>query len=434
MDNFFDNVPPQDAVAQDVARYERVDCRLMKTAAAWVSKVDQAHMDEELKKGKLGFSWYDRDNKVTIPLPAFMFVVLESYSGIDGDNGEDGGNKVRYWSSRVKDTRTEELAVWASNHKGPVLKGIYKDFKEKMKATQVGAKFRQFLVCYDINNNRIIEIPVGAYLQTAIQQAMADAYARGGTSKSASSISLWGIADTDHLWTFKVNGYAPVDKEGKPYSGAGDAFYVPVMHATTLSPSLPAHKEAFTKSVQAQAQVRDNYAIQVEKRKRFAQEATTPANEYDVAEAAHYAAPAPPPDPIFDTPAPVKVQGPHPDDVIPDKAWLALKGQIENQLAVTTTPEALAASLGKLNAHFTTGPGKVHRHRLDDVKFMFDERLRELQGSSDMQFQFAEGANPAIITGIVPEVTRKRKEAVAAVGTFMGEDGTIQKEGDILPF
>ena len=436
MEDFFSNTPPADAVSQDIERYERVDCKLMKTGEAWVKKVDQAHMDEEQKKGKLGFSWYDREYKVTMPLSEFMFVVLESYSGIDGDNGDAGGNKVRYWSSRVKDTSTEELAVWASNHKGPVLKGIYKDFKEQMKARLVGARFRQFLICYDLNNSRVVEIPLGMYVQAAIQQAMADSYARGGVSKSPSSISLWSIADTDHLWTFKVGGYSPVDKEGKPYAGAGDAFYVPVMHATTLSPSLPAHKNAFTKSVQAQAQVRDNYARQVEKRKKFAE--SDPGKEYLAAEAAHYATlqpPLPPHDPIFDTPVPVRTVGPHPDDVLPDKVWIGMKAQIERQLDTTTTPEALAASLGKLHVHFTSGPGQVHRNRLDDVKHMFNERLRELQGSDDLQFQFAEGANPAIITGVVPDVnTRKRKEATQLVSTFLGADGTIQATGSDLPF
>ena len=31
MEDFFSNTPPADAVSQDIERYERVDCKLMKT-------------------------------------------------------------------------------------------------------------------------------------------------------------------------------------------------------------------------------------------------------------------------------------------------------------------------------------------------------------------------------------------------------------------
>lgn len=245
--------PPPDALSVNAERPLSINYKSNKTPQAYANKATQEAIPAFVANGALGFSYYDKEGATRHPLQDFTFVLLEVYAGIAG---YDDKNKISYWSSRAKDTRKDPITVWASTNKAnPILSGLYEKggFIGKYQLP-AGAGYRKFVQAYCIELDRLVEIELTASSERGMQKAVALSMRSDNWKK----VYVQGLPDNDHLWGFKLTGYARETKEGDEYQGHGELYFSPVFHAGILSPVN--QKEMHAKCSAMQDQVRSNYA------------------------------------------------------------------------------------------------------------------------------------------------------------------------------
>ncbi len=225
MSNPFD-APPEGAIPTQSERALSVRYKANKTPKQYANMATDQTLQEAVLKSALGFGYYDKDEKQNVPMPEMAFVVLEIYAGVSGYDGES----VSFWSNRAKDTRTEPLTVWASNHQGPILKGLYSEIKPQLPA---GAKYAKFVKAYSMTLDRVIEIELTGAAERGMQKAIAAHDAKGGKWEK---VFILGLAQNDHLWGFALQGYNRTTKDGYEYKGEGDLFFEPKFYAGIVNP------------------------------------------------------------------------------------------------------------------------------------------------------------------------------------------------------
>ncbi len=230
MNDIFD-VPPAGALQTAHERALSVDYKANKTPEAYAHLAQGDALKEFVKNGALGFSYFDKENNKRIPLPEMTIIILEVYAGVSGYDGE---NRISYWSSRVKDTRYENLAVFASNHNGPIFSGLYKAFKEQLPKA---ASYTKFVLAYCVQLARVIELKLTASSERGMQKAIAAAEASTGRKSNWEKVFIISLPDNDHLWGLHLTGYARETKEGEDYAGTGELYISPVFHAGILNPT-----------------------------------------------------------------------------------------------------------------------------------------------------------------------------------------------------
>lgn len=192
---------------------QKIDYKSGKVAQAFALKA----MPEDVKAG---FSYYDRDAKTTVPMPAFRAIVVASLSGVSGTT-KMGDQYVNYWSNLVKDTRTDVLEVKMQGADKPQYTGIYKDIKPEFPQ---GVSYTQVLICYVPETQLFMSINLTVGLQEHLKRCIA--VATGTTPKK---VNLFGLCDlTSQYWGFKfTGGFSKVDKEGNPYTNTGEMYFMP---------------------------------------------------------------------------------------------------------------------------------------------------------------------------------------------------------------
>ena len=231
MNDIFD-APPAGALQTAHERALSIDYKANKTPEAYAHLAQGDALKEFVKNGALGFSYFDKENNKRIPLPEMTFIILEVYAGV---SGYDGDNRISYWSNRAKDTRKEALTVFASNHNGPILSGIYQqDIKGKLPDA---ASYTKFVRAYSTQLDRIIELKLTASSERGMQKAIAAAEASTGRKSNWEQVCRLSLPDNDHLWGFHLTGYARETKSGEDYAGRGELYISPVFHAGILNPT-----------------------------------------------------------------------------------------------------------------------------------------------------------------------------------------------------
>lgn len=236
--NYTFDAPPEGATPTGAPqRALKIEYASGKIPEDFAEQVTEAAYPDRIQRGKLGFSYYNAETKVRVPIIEFTFVVLEVCAGIDGFDKESG---VSYWSNRSKDTRTEPLAVFASNHKGgPIASGMYQKGGivggEKLPA---GAKYTKFVRAYCVQLDRVVEIALTSASERGMQKGIEAADHKAGRTKTKwESVFILSLADNDHLWGFHLTGYRRVNDKGLDYAGKGDLYIEPVFHAGVLNPT-----------------------------------------------------------------------------------------------------------------------------------------------------------------------------------------------------
>jgi hypothetical protein len=200
---------------------KRVDYRSGKVAQAFAAQA----MPENVKAG---FSYYDSEAKSSISLEAFQAIVVASLSGIAGVTKE-GDRYYNYYSNLVKDTRTDVLAVRMQGVDKVIGTGLYSELKETLPS---GVGYTQVLICYVKEYDQIMALNLTVGLQNHLKNAIAVA-----TSTQASKVNLFGLCDLiTQFWGFSFTGkFVKTDKEGKPWSGTGDMYFMPECNAFVVN-------------------------------------------------------------------------------------------------------------------------------------------------------------------------------------------------------
>lgn len=271
MQNDFFDAPPEGATPHGFERALQIQYGSGKVEENFLKYATDEYLQENVEKSKVGFSYYDKELKQRVSMAALSFVALEIYVGLSGFDGED----VNYWSSRSRDTRKEPLTVWASNASAPILSGLYVGKKHKDDVSTVGgkpvppaAKFKPFIKAYCLELDRVIEIEVSAICQTGLKKAIASA---DGKPDNWSKIFLLGLASNDHLWGFRLSGYAKVQKDGSPHTGKGNMFYEPIFQAGVVNPTL--RPELHAKCVALQNEERAMHAAYLDRNAQYQRQA-----------------------------------------------------------------------------------------------------------------------------------------------------------------
>ena len=261
--------PPEGAVATAAVEFLRVDYSALKTPESYARQATPEVQEQNIAAQKLGFHYYDKDATTRRSIHPLSFVILEVYSAISGSVQLPGGDWIQYWSNRVKDTRVEPFSIWDGGKK-PILSGIYSQIKEGMPS---GAKFHIHLIAYCMQLDRLVEIKLTAGVSRSIQRAIAAAEQAAGRNRKWEKVSLFGLADNDHLWGFKFTGFLQEDKDGNPYKNKGDLYFAPSFACGVVQP-VGQMAELHAKCVDLQSQVRAQYAANAA---RFAKPAETAA-------------------------------------------------------------------------------------------------------------------------------------------------------------
>lgn len=259
------DAPPEGAMPTAGERALSIKYAALKTAENWAGKVDEQMMVESIANCKLGFHYWDKDNKVNVSVPEFTFVVLQVYVGISGFDGDRS-----YWSNRVLDTRTDELIVFTTT--GQIAKGFYGARTNNSPATvggvpmPQGAGYTKFVKAYCIQLEKVVEIELTAASERGMQKAIAKAEQSVGRNAKWEKIFTLGLAQNDHLWGFHLQGYEKATKDGQEYKGKGDLFFEPVFHAGIVNPVN--HKDLHATCVDAQNSERALHEAYKEKYKQ----------------------------------------------------------------------------------------------------------------------------------------------------------------------
>ena len=206
--------------------------------------------DATAQRSGAGFSYYDKEEKQNNPfaLPATL-VICEVVSGISGTIEQDG-RFSNFYSNKVLDTRTQAIRVYESGRNFPVITGLYKEIKDQLPA---GAKFQSWILAMHYQTKEAVLIEVSAGISIRLKKAIAE---RVGCKPD--KVNLWGLGElTTKLWSIRMSGeYERVTKDGNPYEGKDDLFFVPKMEAGTIyltEDASGAIKDTFAKAEQIRA-------------------------------------------------------------------------------------------------------------------------------------------------------------------------------------
>lgn len=277
MEDFF-SPPPEGAVQTSNTQFLSVNYSASRTPENFANSASVEVLYNALQKGKLGFHFYDKEAGQNKPISPFTFVVLEVYSAISGFEERANGDKISYWSNRVRDTRTEPFAVFDGGKK-PFITGVYSEIKPQLPDA---AKWGMFLACYCVELETTVEVKVTAGVQRAMQKAIAAAEQAVGRRAKWDSVRLFNIASNDHLWIFRHTPFADGQfftdaferetKDGSPYMGKGDLYFSPILKGGVLQPignALQLH----TICADLQNQIRREYD---DRKQRFGKPDATP--------------------------------------------------------------------------------------------------------------------------------------------------------------
>jgi len=427
MADYFSSPMTADSVDIQAEYPLQVSYKALKTDSTFTSMVDETFIKTAQANGKLGFVYYDKEEKRNFPLETLTLAVIEVYSGIEG-NDKNGDDFVRIYSNRVKNTQKESLNVYRSDRTDAYAKGLYADIKPSLGQ----GKFRIFLQAYCVELDRHIELSLGSYLQQGIQEGIAKSLTANGHRTTARSVNLFSLADGDTIRGLRFTGkFTKVDEKGKPYDGVGAMYMVPEFEAGLIHPVGP-QAELHRKAVALQTQIRGAYEA---KKAKYAEK--TPAPTVNTTDVSQFAQPArqEPSDDYF-PPAP-QTKMPHPSEVLPalnaeqDKLKKFTAG-VELRVSEANTPDELLENVNKivkalehpnfsdLSAHAPFFIGK------------FDDKLREITGDQFIKFVF-DKATKEVTVGAIKTPGKKPAPAiqpVEAISEFLSPDRDLEP----LPF
>lgn len=104
--------------------------------AITVSQSNPAEFRFDWRSSQKKFAFYKVDDKSkgVAPLP-FKFLVLDSFSAVQGFDESQGASGTGIWSNEVKDLRSEPLTI-RYNGGGVIAQGLYTDIKDQVKASK----------------------------------------------------------------------------------------------------------------------------------------------------------------------------------------------------------------------------------------------------------------------------------------------------------
>lgn len=255
-----------------------VEYGTMKTPANLVKHITKGMIDEAIATNKLGFSYWDKDQALRVHLgDKFTFVVLEVYSQISGQKEIAPKTFEKFYSNKVKDSRTEPFAIFRQGDKPkrPIAKGLYQDLRgdeKKGVASQIpkGCSFHLVFVVYWLEGDRVLNLKGSVMVSNQLKEAIAAAERGTGRTKKSSDVSLFGLADTGSLWGFQFKTYRRVTKEGDEYKGSGDCYFVPDFYAGVVKGEGPnANPDLYAICKGYQEDVRLQYEQMIERRKKY---------------------------------------------------------------------------------------------------------------------------------------------------------------------
>jgi hypothetical protein len=280
MNEFF-TAPPEGAeipTQSEKMLFLNVDWKSQKVAQSWVSALNETIFNEWSANGKIGFTYYDSEEKKSVTIPRFSFVVIDLVAACDGTEwGPDKKPVARYRSNRVFDTRTQRIAVWlqGSQNRTPVVSGLYKDIKTQLPE---GVGYKKYIVAYCIELDALVEIDASKIFETALKRCLAALDNEKGKKTKWEQISIYNLAQNDHLWGFSFAGYDRQDANQNPYAGVGELYFAPKIRGGIVDPSNPNAKELHEKVADLQTRFR---AIMAEKLNRANQHNAASANTED---------------------------------------------------------------------------------------------------------------------------------------------------------
>ena len=98
------------------------------------------------------WKFYDKENKVNVPVKNMVFMIVKEFATIIGYNKQF---KSGIWSNEIENTSEEELDVrWWDNEPKEIKKGLYSDIKDHITSKKIGAKFAKsiYITLYNPQN------------------------------------------------------------------------------------------------------------------------------------------------------------------------------------------------------------------------------------------------------------------------------------------
>jgi hypothetical protein len=260
--------------------YPVVEYGTMKTPQLSAKHITKEMINEALATCKLGFSFWDKDAGQRIHVgDGFTFVVLDVFSQISGQKEIGPKTYERYYSNKVKDSRSEPFAIFRQGEKKPIEKGLYQELKGDEKkgiASRIpkGCSFHLVFVVYWIEQNRVLNLKGSVMVSQQMKRAIAQAEASVGRTKKESEVSLFALADSPTaFWGFKFQTYIRVNKEGQEYKDSGDVYFVPVFYTGTIKADGPnGNPDLFAICKGYQDEIKSEYQAMKERRKQYGEE------------------------------------------------------------------------------------------------------------------------------------------------------------------
>ena len=268
--------PPEDAVETiQTVKYIDVDYSAMKTPATYAKAVTPELMQDAQLNCKLGFHYYDKEIKKKMPLQPFTFFVLEVYSGLTGAEMDAGSNEFNnFWSNRVRDTRAQPYTLYVNGSKTE-FSGLWSDIYDKVVAKYKGVRNARCLIAYCLELDALVEIPLTATAERGVKKAIANS--QKAKKIDWKKVSLYNLAENDHIWGFRLKGFEKENEKGEAYAGTGDLFFAPDFDCGILQPIGDA-AGLHAKCVEFQSEIRAIYAKRGERIKQAQEKEALPSD------------------------------------------------------------------------------------------------------------------------------------------------------------
>lgn len=275
--------------------YPEVDYSAMKTPENFVDDITPEKVAHSRATFKLGFHFWDSDAKQRVAIDKFSIVVLEVVSSVGGYRETQAGQPgIKYSSNQVLNSSIEPFALFEKGIKRPVVVGFYEgkkngdtDFAKLVTSPAViendrvikertvvklpdGVSFNQHFICWWIEGQRVIDLKLSTMVSREIKLAISEAERLAGRKVTPERVKTFALAQGGAFWGFTVTKFKRVSKDGMDYAKKGEVFLVPGFVCGVVKTfGVGANPELHAVCAELQQKIRADYAVEVERRKKF---------------------------------------------------------------------------------------------------------------------------------------------------------------------
>lgn len=133
-----------------------------------------------------------------------------------------------------------------------------------------GVSFNQHFICWWIEGQRVIDLKLSTMVSREIKLAISEAERLAGRNVKPERVKTFALAQGGAFWGFSVVKFKRVSKDGMDYANKGEVFLVPgFVSGVVKTEGVGANPVLHAHCVELQLKIRTDYALEVERRKKF---------------------------------------------------------------------------------------------------------------------------------------------------------------------